>query len=540
MSQKITVKSIKSLVLTGLILLSGCALPSPSPEAVQMGPTTSLTSPTSQSAPVIDTTQIIPFASPPSQLSSTPDLPSSSPSPLGIPTNEAAFTPTPLPPTSTGYWLIAVFDYNQHYLSVDETIHYDNNTTEPLVDLILVVEPNRWAGGFVLDSLTWESGEAISNYELSGDQLHIPLPQPLPSGESVSLLISYELTLPEIPAPSDTTRPVPYGYSQRQTNVVDWYPYIPPYRSGEGWLVHEPWYFGEHQVYDVADYQVEITLVESIQDLVIAASAPAEQTGNNYRYHLASARTFALSASNQYQVQSMTVGDVTIYSYVFPYNVAGGQEALQNTADALALYSHLLAPYPHATMSVVEADFLDGMEYDGLYFLSRGFYDLYDGTPQGYLTLIAAHETAHQWWYGLVGNDQALEPWLDEAMCTYMERIFYERVYPDYPQDSGHPLVDWWWAYRVNFYQPTGWVDGTIYDYSGFRPYRDAVYLNGAKFLEDLRNLIGEDAFFAFLQDYATRNAHQLATAKDFFAILREHTAADMSELLTIYFQSAR
>jgi aminopeptidase N len=156
------------------------------------------------------------------------------------------------------------------------------------------------------------------------------------------------------------------------------------------------------------------------------------------------------------------------------------------------------------------------------------------------LTLIAAHETAHQWWYGLVGNDQALEPWLDEAMCTYMERIFYERVYPDYPPGSGHPLVDWWWSYRVNFYQPTGWVNGTIYDYSGFRPYRDAVYLNGAKFLEDLRNLIGDQTFFAFLQDYATRNAHRQATATDFFAILREHTPEDLSGLLSTYFQPAR
>jgi aminopeptidase N len=180
------------------------------------------------------------------------------------------------------------------------------------------------------------------------------------------------------------------------------------------------------------------------------------------------------------------------------------------------------------------------MEYDGLFFLSHGFFDLYDGTPKGYLTFISAHETAHQWWYGLVGNDQALEPWLDEALCTYMERIFYENVYADSPPGSGETLVDWWWYYRVNFYNPSGWVDGSIYDFNLFRPYRDAIYLNGAKFLEDLRNLIGDQAFFAFLRDYANKNTYGIATAADFFSILRTHTLKDLDPLITTYFQHTK
>ena len=87
---------------------------------------------------------------------------------------------------------------------------------------------------------------------------------------------------------------------------------------------------------------------------------------------------------------------------------------------------------------MVEADFLDGMEYDGLYFLSKGFYNLYSGGPADYLTAIAAHETSHQWWYSAIGNDQALEPWLDEALATYSERLFYENLHPE-------GLV-WWWT----------------------------------------------------------------------------------------------
>ncbi|RPI29593.1 MAG: hypothetical protein EHM70_15540, partial [Chloroflexota bacterium] len=232
--------------------------------------------------------------------------------------------------------------------------------------------------------------------------------------------------------------------------------------------------------------------------------------------------------SDIYVVISDTVGTVTVLSYAYPFALTGGEVALRETASALSLYSDLFGPYPLESLTVVEADFLDGMEYEGLYFLSYGFYNTYDGTPNGYLTAIAVHETAHQWWYGMVGNDQAIEPWLDEALCTYMERIYYERIYPE--------AVDWWWAARIDYFQPVGLVDGTIYDYQGFVPYRNAVYLRGAQFLEELRGQMGDEAFFAFLRDYATRYAHEQATKAGFFALLSEHYKGDITGLAGEYY----
>jgi len=52
-----------------------------------------------------------------------------------------------------------------------------------------------------------------------------------------------------------------------------------------------------------------------------------------------------------------------------------------------------------------------------------------------------------------------------------------------------------------------------------------------------LRQQVGDEVFFAFLQDYAAQKAYQTAFAVDFFAILEEHTDQDFSTLLAEYFQ---
>ncbi len=224
------------------------------------------------------------------------------------------------------------------------------------------------------------------------------------------------------------------------------------------------------------------------------------------------------------------VGDVTVSSYYFPFSEQGGQAALQASAEAVSVYSNRYGAYPHKTLSLVMGDFNDGMEYSAFFYLSRDFYSLYDGTPANYLTFVAVHETSHQWWFEQVGNDQAEQPWIDESLATYSERVYYENIHPD--------LINWWWSYRIDFYKPQGFVDIPIYDGLGFRPYTNAAYFQGAHFLEELRARIGDEAFFAFLQDYLAQSRGKIVTANDFFRILKEHTSTDYSDIVRQYFQN--
>jgi hypothetical protein len=423
------------------------------------------------------------------------------------------------------------FSYAERYGKVNEEITYTNRAGDALNDLRLMVELFAYKDLFSFTGLWWQDGQKIENAAWENIEVRIPLRQPLLPGQTIGLKMTYEFRLPS-QSSLDSERPLPIGYTSRQTNLVDWYPFIPPYRNGTGWLAHPPSYYGEHLVYDMSDFEVNLHLTGQRDDLVVAASAPAQKDGDWLRYRLKDARSFALSIGHEYVTESAQVGGVTITSYYFILNTQAGKRALQTTVEALKLYQELFGPYPHSTLAVVEADFFDGMEYDGLYFSSRAFYNLYSGQAGDFLVAIAAHETGHQWWYALIGNDQANEPWLDEALCTYMERLYYERYYPD--------ALDWWWTYRVNYYRPMGWVDTSVYIPKSasqtYQDYRNAVYLNGAHFFEDLRNAIGDQVFFAFLKDYATKYAGQVALSHDFFALLREHTQVDLTPLLKKYF----
>ncbi len=334
--------------------------------------------------------------------------------------------------------------------------------------------------------------------------------------------MSYELSLP--------AQAAPFGYTPRQTNLGDWYPFVPPYTADRGWLIHEPGAIGEHLVYDVADYQVEIVLAGPMTDIEIAAGGVMSQTDHGVlRYQLPAARSFAWSASHEYRVLTGQAGATTVVAYVFPEHQVAGEAMLRAVASALAIYSQRFVPYPYAGLIVVESEFPDGMEYHGLFFLGQEYLAGYDGGPQGYLTAIAVHETAHQWWYGRVGNDQAITPWLDEALATYSELLFYETAYPG--------LTDWWWSFRVRRFNPTGWVNSAIYDHAGFRPYVDAVYLRGAMFLDGLRKAMDDEPFFTFLQAYARQGELNQMTTADFFNLLPAHTESNLKPLISEYFK---
>jgi len=447
-----------------------------------------------------------------------------------LPTNTPVPTSTPVPALERAkYTLNTTIDYDAHTVAVDETILYPNQTGTRLNTLVIAVVPNLWLDSFSLTNIAID-GTPTTTYSIDGQRLDVALSDFVMPQDVLTINIQYKLALPfaEQEDPN-SSRPRIYGYTKRQLNLTNWYPFVVPYIN-DNWVLHDPWYYGEHLVYDSADYEVNLKFADPATAPIVAASGVPEQQEGSTRYTITSARAFVISASRDFQVSSLMAGDVTVTSYYYPFFEAAGQAALQASAEALGVYGTHYGAYPHKTLSLVMGDFNDGMEYSAFFYLSRDFYGLYDETPANYLTFVAVHETAHQWWFEQVGNDQAQQPWLDEALATYSERVYYENIHPD--------LVNWWWSYRVDFFNPQGFVDIPIYDGQGFRPYTNAAYFRGAHFLEELRARIGDEAFFAFLQDYLAQGRGKIVTSKDFFRILKTHTRTDYSDIVRQYFQN--
>ncbi len=417
------------------------------------------------------------------------------------------------------YTFEARLDYAQHSLEVVQTILYPNHTGEVLHELALVIEPSRYPGSFVLHGIRRGGSTEIASYALEGGVLRVPLATPLQADEMIELHLDYDLRLP--------AQPSPFGYTTHLASFSDWYPFTPPYKPGEGWWVNEPGVTGEHLVYETADF--EFTLQGTPFGVMVAAPGVLSSEGGNTIYRLEGARRFSWAASPEYVRLESEEDGIPVSAYVFPEHQAAAQGALRAAEEALAVYGELWGQYPFENLVIVESTFGDGLESDGIIYMDYMFFQAYSGTPGNMLTTLVAHETAHQWWYGLVGNDPAREPWLDEALATYSELLYYERAHPD--------LVEWWWDFRVDSLEPTGWVNGSIYEQEGYYPYVKAVYLRGARFMDALRRQTGDEMFFAFLRDYAERGRYGIFTGEDFFEILGMHTEEDFGAILAEYFE---
>jgi transcriptional regulator with XRE-family HTH domain len=363
-------------------------------------------------------------------------------------------TVTPMPVIEgTSYAMDVHLNYAEHRLDVQQRVDYTNVTSETLPNIVLNVHPNHSRGTFKLNDIKVDlDGELVKPEVFPLDvTLRVELPRPLKPDEHVTLFMDYTLNLPKI-NPGEEFSGASYGYSNRAVSLGNWYPVLAPYREDKGWYALTYFPVGDPYVTEVADYQVTITTTEGV---VIAGTGRETREGNHWTYQAEQARSFAFAASDKFQVSSAQVGDVTVHSYYLPNNQDAGEVALETATQALELFSEIYGPYPYSDYRIAETEFAGGMEFSGLTFLGSVFYDEYDGTTRTPLIPLTAHEVAHQWFYGLVGNDQVTEPWLDEAPAEYSGYLYYERYLPN--------DTDWWWFYAVDQWVPTGKIDSSIY-----------------------------------------------------------------------------
>jgi aminopeptidase N len=222
-----------------------------------------------------------------------------------------------------------------------------------------------------------------------------------------------------------------------------------------------------------------------------------------------------------------------------PGHDTGGEAALSITADSLHVFNERYGAYPYTELDVVDAPMRNalGVEYPGIFLIASG---LYEEPDQPSFAVATAHEVAHQWWYGVVGNDVFEEPWLDEALTTYSSSLYYQEVVGP---GAYLGLVDYWQGRYDRLIQDGGdepIAEDLSYFENATNPssYGGVVYTKGALFFKALRDEIGDEAFFSALQGYYQEHKYQIARGDDLLDSFEEVTGKSLDGLFQDWLNS--
>jgi len=412
-------------------------------------------------------------------------------------------------PPRPHYELRLDLDLERNVLTAVQTVDYTNPTTATLGSLVFHVIP-AYHGAFALTSASVDS--QVVTPTLDGIVLELSLPRSLPPGQATQVVLRYRLNLP----PSDGR----FGAANGIIALGDWFPVLAVYQGG--WDRHRYTAIGDAFLADLADYDVYLT---TSQPATVAATGEVvTQQGRDWQLRARQVRDFALAVSTRYQVQSKDLNGVTLSIYYPPEQAPEAAEALVIGAEAVRWYVDRLGPYPYPNLGIAVTGYKtpihNAQEHPCLVFLRS---DMLAGSRTN-LRILTAHELAHQWFYAMVGNDQLHDPWLDEALVTAISLDFFRQRYPGEYAEL--------WTIWGDFRHSTP-VNRGIYDFPNGTTYFAAVYRQGATFLRELSEAMGETAYWQGLKNYFETQRFRLARPQDFFRAMR--AAAPQVDLLPLY-----
>lgn len=334
--------------------------------------------------------------------------------------------------------------------------------------------------------------------------------------ERAELTVDFTLTLPEIRHR--------FGYQGTRVNLGNWYPIACAFEDGN--FVTDPYYSTGDPFYsDCADYKVSVTVPDG---LTVAASGRVTGADNadgtkTFSSEILAARDYA-AVIGEFKMLGSKAGDTDVNYYYI--SDPEPEKALAAAVDAVKTFSDKFGEYPYESMSSVETQFLQGgMEYPGLAMISDAL------TGDIYREAII-HETAHQWWYAAVGNDEVRYPWLDEGLTEFSTSIFY-RENPAYEVDYEKRIADALGAY-VLYFDAFGNADSDtsmtrkVCEYDSAFEYTYMTYVKGELMFESLRSVIGDEKFFAGLKDYYSTYKFKTAKPDDLIGCMEKASGRDL------------
>jgi aminopeptidase N len=140
--------------------------------------------------------------------------------------------------------------------------------------------------------------------------------------------------------------------------------------------------------------------------------------------------------------------------------------------------------------------------------------------------MIVSHELAHHWWGDLITLRSWAHTWLNESFATYSDYLYSASVRS---KDEGDlNLLGKMNAYlreaKTRYIRP---IVSDRYDQPG-EMFDAHTYPKGARVIHMLRNLLGDEAFFATLKHFLTRYAFDAVDTNDFIRSVKTVTGQNL------------
>ncbi|MBM4169988.1 MAG: M1 family metallopeptidase [Ignavibacteria bacterium] len=386
----------------------------------------------------------------------------------------------------------------------------------------------------------------------------VTTPRAIPPGAAARFKIDFE-----------TKQPLPIsrtGVIRDYHFVAQWFPKIGVWWSGQ-WNCHQfhsnTEFFADYGVYDV-------TITLPARYVVGATGGFPEWERDNgdgtktLNFHQADVHDFAWLASPHLVRTVRTfrhvepdpgepldyhhpLKEVTVILLTQPHHDNTIERYFDATFKSLQYYGEWYGEYPYETVTVVDpanGSRSGGMEYPTLF---TGGTTMFAPKEQPSPESVTVHEFGHQFWYGLIGNNEFEEAWLDEGFNSYSQARVMERAWKPFKivqyffgGDGAGTSVGIPYVFRDIDQQrySTGNLQvrelGT-YDvmarkgWEYYKTYSLNSYTKPAMSLMMLENYLGEETMYRIMRTYHHRYRYKHPTTQDFIRTVHEVTGKDMN-----------
>ena len=405
-------------------------------------------------------------------------------------------------------------------------------------DRISKLQPNE-IGYIKVNTLT-QNGVAL-NYETVGTVLEVNLAKPIQPGESVTFHMDFNGQVPVQIRRSGRNNKEGVALSMAQ-----WYPKMAEY-DFEGW--HADPYIGRefHSVW--GDFDVKITIAKNY----IIGGTGYLQNPNDIGYgyetekvkrpktdkltwHFIAPRVhdFTWAADPDYIHDTMQVPDGPMLHFFYKNTLTKEQKdnwkrIQPKSVEFMQYYSNMVGRYPYKQYSIIQGGD-GGMEYAMCTLL------LGEGTYEGLIKGVIAHEMAHTWFQFLLASNESKHPWMDEGFATYIENDAINSIFNE---GKANPSVD---AYESYIYLVKSGKEQPLTThadrYNFNRAYSIASYSKGAVFLAQLGYIMGEENLKQTIKKYFIDFAFKHPTPNDIIRTAEKVSGLELDWYLTDFAQT--